>query len=105
LNIVTNDQELFTMEHSTAILEDANRKIEAAAKSAESGESSNAKAEGASNDRDNDNRSKDSNNERRNKRKGNWNDKPLRHGSQGGRGGRNDNKRHKKGDMGRGEYL
>nr|POE62266.1 trna pseudouridine synthase 1 [Quercus suber] len=37
------------------------------------------------------------------KRKGNFQDTRMRHGSQ--RGGRNDNKRHKKGDLGRGEYF
>ncbi|SMR48770.1 unnamed protein product [Zymoseptoria tritici ST99CH_1E4] len=95
------------MEHSTAILEDANRKIEAAAKSAETGGSSNTQTDGTSNDRDNDDRPRNFNNDRGKKRKGAFNDKPMRHGSRGGggRGGRNDNKRHKKGDMGRGEYF
>jgi tRNA pseudouridine38-40 synthase len=36
------------------------------------------------------------------KRKGNFSDARLRHG---GKGFRDDNKRHKKGDMGRGKYL
>jgi tRNA pseudouridine38-40 synthase len=38
----------------------------------------------------------------RGKRKGNFQDSRMQHG---GRGFRDDNKRHKKGDMGRGEYL
>lgn len=42
------------------------------------------------------------NNFSRRKRKGDFPDSRMR---QGGRGGHNDNKRHKKGDMGRAEYL
>lgn len=49
-------------------------------------------------------RPKDSNNDdSSHKRKGNFHDSRMRHGSQ--RGGRNDHKRHKKGDLGRGAYL
>ena len=43
------------------------------------------------------------NNYNRRKRKGDFGDARMQHGSR--RGGRHDNKRHKKGDMGRGEYL
>ena len=45
------------------------------------------------------------NNYNRRKRKGDFHDARQQHGSKGGRGGRDDNKRHKKGDMGRGDYL
>lgn len=85
------------MEHSTAILEDANKIIEKAAKSGEaaSGESSSKTPHHEKNGR------RDHQDDRR-KRKGNFKDDTIRHGSGGGR---NNNKRHKKGDMGRGEYL
>lgn len=83
------------MEHSTAILEDAGNKIDTIA----------AKPEASSSDKPNDTpNGKERDGENSRKRKGNWQDKSLQHGSRGG-GGRNDNKRHKKGDLGRGEYL
>lgn len=89
------------MEHSTAILEDASNAIEGAAKSppvpstAESSKSRDRTDDGEG-DRSNDH-------ERRGKRKGNFNnDRCKGHGSRGGRG---NNKRHKKGDLGRAEYL
>lgn len=89
------------MEHSTAILEDAKNSIEGAAQSApgadvaESRKSREKRSDEGDEDRSN-------NYGRRNKRKGNFHDKNMQHGS---RGGRNDSKRHKKGDMGRAEYL
>lgn len=85
------------MEHSTAILEDAKRTIDNAAKSGEagSGESSHKASHNEKNER------RDNQDDRR-KRKGNFKDDSVR---QGGGRGRNDNKRHKKGDLGRGEYL
>ncbi|KAF2171704.1 hypothetical protein M409DRAFT_63318 [Zasmidium cellare ATCC 36951] len=89
------------MEHSTAILEDAKNAIEGAAQSApgpdaaESSKSREKRSDEGDEDRSN-------NYGRRNKRKGNFHDKNMQHGS---RGGRNDSKRHKKGDMGRAEYF
>jgi tRNA pseudouridine38-40 synthase len=85
------------MEHSNAILQDASNKIDDAARSAPAPDpsQSNGAASGQ-----NEKKSDDRRDER--KRKGNWQNSSMHHGS---RGGRNDNKRHKKGDMGRGEYL
>ncbi|EME84829.1 uncharacterized protein MYCFIDRAFT_135121 [Pseudocercospora fijiensis CIRAD86] len=88
------------MEHSAAILEDATKNIEAAAKP---GASSSSKPDGKSNDHSRDDRRSKHDDGSSRKRKGNWQDKSLQHGSRGG--GRNDNKRHKKGDMGRAEYF
>ncbi|KAF7196252.1 tRNA pseudouridine synthase 1 [Pseudocercospora fuligena] len=88
------------MEHSAAILEDANKNVEAAAKP-EASSSSKADDKRADHSRDDRRSRHDGENSR--KRKGNWQDKSLQHGSRGG--GRNDNKRHKKGDMGRAEYF
>lgn len=94
-----HDHSRATMEHSTAILEDAGKKIDNAA--AEQKPKREDQSDHASSSRTNgkkfDNRRDDR------KRKGNWNDNSVR---QGGRGGKfNDNKRHKKSDLGRGDYL
>lgn len=85
------------MEHSTAILEDAKRTIDNAAKAVQTstGESSSKTSHHEKSER------RDHQDDRR-KRKGNFKDDTIRHG---GGGGRNNNKRHKKGDLGRGEYL
>nr|POF17126.1 trna pseudouridine synthase 1 [Quercus suber] len=79
------------MEHSHAILEDAGQTIDKAMEDHSSRPSGGEQ---------NGNKAKDG---RGHKRKGNFHDTRMRHGSQ--RGGRNDNKRHKKGDLGRGEYF
>ena len=86
------------MDHATAILEDAGKAID---KSAEQQDTA-SKPEAAPNvtDGDDDKREK-SDNPR--KRKGNYPDASIRHGGRGR--GDGDDKRHKKGDMGRGEYL
>lgn len=85
------------MEHSTAILEDANKSIEAAASKDKPTESSkmdkDAPADGSN--------EHPTNNYSRRKRKA-FADSSMRHGS---RGGFDKHKRHKKGDMGRSEYL
>ena len=90
------------MEHSTAIMEDAGNAIEGATTSKTDSnsrnESSNANAENGK-----------QNNYDRRKRKADFGGSGMHHGGRGGRnargGGPGDNKRHKKGDMGRGEYL
>lgn len=99
--LTLNAQVLVSMEHSTAILEDAKKTIEGAAQSAPA---ANTAESSKSRDRRADNEDKGRSNDhgRRNKRKGNFHDSNLQHGS---RGGRNNNKRHKKGDLGRAEYL
>lgn len=83
-----------SMEHSAAILDDASKAIEAAASVAQS-EHHGAREAGAEDE------SQQRNNYDRRKRKHDGSE----HNTQRGRGGRNDNKRHKKGDMGRAEYL
>ena len=90
------------MEHSTAILEDAGKAIDAAAASSSLKTSLDFESTNP------DNEARPQNNYNRRKRKGGFPDSSMHQGSQrGGRGGggRNNNKRHKKGDMGRGEYL
>jgi len=98
------------MEHSTAIMGDAGKAIDEAVEQSrrtaprtqsetgdgQPGEAS--KSTGYDEDRQ-------ANNYQRRKRKGDFHDARQQHGSRGGRGGRDDNKRYKKGDMGRGEYL
>lgn len=87
------------MDHSTAILERAGDAIEAGAKEAveqmenTSGDKAKTATDGDDGDRED--------NDKRGKRKRDFPDHSIR---QGGRG-RNDGKRHKKGDMGRGDYL
>ena len=105
-----NAHVLAKMEHSTAIMQDAGKAIDQAAKQPNHDGDSNDKEEGRSNrgkastssvyDED-----RQTNNYNRRKRKVDFHDARQQHGSKGGRGGRDDNKRHKKGDMGRGDYL
>ncbi|KAK4625988.1 tRNA pseudouridine synthase 1 [Fulvia fulva] len=93
------------MDHSTAILDDAGKKIDNAAKASSSdrnGESSRSNNDRGEKRHDKPYQSRHNQGNDR-KRKGNFNDSSMHHGSR--RGGRNDNKRHKKGDMGRGEYF
>lgn len=92
------------MDHATAILEDAGKAIDKSAgqqqpeNAAPKPEATTHATETAGDD---DSRAK-SDNPR--KRKGNYPDYSIRQG--GGRGRANDdNKRHKKGDMGRADYL
>ena len=87
------------MDHSTAIMEDAGKVAEQAANSDQP-----IKTEGP-NDAPSDSTANVYDSERRShdrKRKGDFHIDRQQFGS---RGGRNDGKRHKKGDMGRGEYL
>lgn len=88
------------MEHSTAIMEDAGDAIEGAAASSvpltEAG-SSKTNKRARTDDRD------EENNYDRRKRKRDFSESSMRHGSRGGSFG--DNKRHKGGDMGRKAYL
>lgn len=90
------------MEHSAAILEDASNTIETAAKSATADDQATSSKMDQS-EKTSDRKDGKSNNNDRNKRKRDFPDSSMHHGSR--RGGRNDNKRHKKGDMGRSEYL
>ncbi|EME45184.1 hypothetical protein DOTSEDRAFT_87604 [Dothistroma septosporum NZE10] len=95
------------MDHSTAILEDSGKKTDNAAKSSSSDRQGESGRSSHGNDRGEQRHDKPyqsrHNQQSDRKRKGNWNDSSMQHGSR--RGGRNDNKRHKKGDMGRGEYF
>ncbi|CAK4032276.1 tRNA pseudouridine synthase 1 [Lecanosticta acicola] len=84
------------MEHSTAILDDANKAIEAAASKTEAAEPRKTGSETPAGSDE-----KTDNNHNRHKRKG-FSDRGMQHGARGGRG---NNKRHKKGDMGRSEYF
>lgn len=91
------------MDHSTAILERVGDAIEAGAKEAteqmdRTGDQTETAANNDSDTRQGSDRADDG---KRGKRKRDFPDHSIR---QGGRG-RNDNKRHKKGDMGRREYL
>ena len=97
-----------TMEHSAAIMQDAGKAIDGKGegeqkKPIDSSSGNMGDSAQASNSRDEGRRT---NNYDQRKRKANYHDSSMHHGSRGGRGGgRNDNKRHKKNDMGRGEYL
>lgn len=93
-----------TMELSAAIMEDAGKAIDDTEKPTGSVNtlSTNEHATPDSRNEPNDGEQRTNNYSRR-KRKGDFGDARMQHGSR--RGGRNDNKRHKKGDMGRGEYL
>ena len=93
------------MDHSTAIMEDAGAAIDKAAAlpAADPAPAQDAGAEQPAGD-DGEQASKNGDNQR--KRKGNFPDSSLRHGSRkGGRQSDGDNKRHKKVDMGRADYL
>lgn len=87
------------MEHSAAIMEDAGKAIDGQDKPSGS---VNVLASNDSPQRLNDDEQR-TNNYNRRKRKGDFGDARMQHGSR--RGGRDDHKRHKKGDMGRAEYL
>lgn len=93
------------MEHSTAIMEDAGKAIDGREQPASSVNTTSTTTREASASRSDHNEGGDSrtNNYGRRKRKGDFGDSRMQHGSR--RGGRQDNKRHKKGDMGRAEYL
>lgn len=96
------------MEHSHAVLQDAGNAIEGASKSQQEAPVQSSKMDSAEHKNQSNDKSSDRDRDQR-KRKGNFKDSRMQHGSRGGRGGggggRNDNKRHKKGDMGRSEYL
>lgn len=101
------------MDHSTAILEDANKAVQAAESAQNAPATGDIKSEPmepseaappTGNAYDEERKSNDR------KRKADFPSDRQAFGSRGkdgggGRGGRNDGKRHKKGDMGRGEYL
>lgn len=94
------------MEHSNAILEDAGKAIDAAASSLPMAENSDTISHPAEDSSDS--RRLDKHNNR--KRKADFPDARMRYGSRKGKGDGRDNRsgddrRHKKGDMGRGEYL
>lgn len=97
------------MDHSAAIMEDAGAAIDKAAAppATDSPASAPTPAQTDSADQtqgDSEQPSGNGNNQR--KRKGNFPDSSIRHGSRkGGRQSDGDNKRHKKGDMGRADYL
>lgn len=95
------------MDHSTAIMEDAGAAIDKAAAAppaADPAPAQDAGAEQPAGDGEQAASNGNSNNQR--KRKGNFPDSSLRHGSRkGGRQSDGDNKRHKKVDMGRADYL
>ena len=99
-----NAHQSHTMDHSTAIMEDAGAVIDKAAAppAADPAPAQDAGAEQSAGDGEQ--ASKNGDNQR--KRKGNFPDSSLRHGSRkGGRQTDGDNKRHKKVDMGRADYL
>lgn len=87
------------MEHSTAILEDANKTIEAAASQTTDAQQDGSKPSRKPRDMDSNKVHTNNHDRRRGKRKHEGDDS-----RQGSRGGRNDNKRHKKGDLGRADY-
>lgn len=94
------------MDHSTAIMEDAGAAIDKAAAppAADPAPAQGAGAEQPAGDGEQASSNGNGNNQR--KRKGNFPDSSLRHGSRkGGRQSDADNKRHKKVDMGRADYL
>lgn len=83
------------MDHSTAILEDAGKAIDGAKVSEQH---TDAKPVDYAAERQH-------NSDNRRKRKGDFPSDRQQYGSRGPNGGRNEPKRHKKGDLGRGEYL
>lgn len=93
------------MEHSTAILEDAGNQIDkAAVDNTPVKTEPDIKTEPIEQQDSKDAQKSDDRRRNDRKRKGKWQDNSssMHFGS---KGGRNDNKRHKKGDMGRAEYL
>jgi hypothetical protein len=92
------------MDHSTAIMEDAGAAIDKAAAppAADPAPAQDAVAGQPSGDGE----QASNNGDRQRKRKGNFPGSSIRHGSRkGGRQPDGDNKRHKKVDMGRADYL
>lgn len=96
--------EAIAMEHSAAIMEDAGKAIDGAEPSSSTAPESHSRKHNEG-DRSND-RGRENNYDRR-KRKRDFSDSSVRHGSRGGNRGRQhgDNKRHQKGDLGRAAYL
>ena len=93
------------MEHSTAIMEDAAKAIEGVSTSSKVPEEGSSSKLGETAQSES---GKPQNNYNRRERKADFQDSSMHHGSRGRggrRGGHRDNKRRKKGDMGRGEYL
>lgn len=96
------------MDHSTAIVEDAGAVIEKAAAppAADSPASAPAQNNNDVEQPTGDSEQPANNGDNQRKRKGHFPDSSIRHGSRkGGRQSDGDNKRHKKGDMGRADYL
>ena len=95
-----------TMEHSAAIMQDAGKAIDGKGEGEQKRPIDTSGTVGDSAQASNRDEGRRTNNYDQRKRKANYHDSSMYHGSRGGRGGgRNDNKRHKKNDMGRGEYL
>lgn len=109
--VLINAVLLLTMEHTTAILEDTCRAVEAdvSAKPPSSLVDPVAKSDSTSGEVPSDyaaERHANNDNRLQRKRKGEWTHDRQQHGSHGSaKRGRNDGRRHSKGDMGRGEYL
>lgn len=99
------------MDHSTAIMEEAGAVIDKAAAppAADSPAAAPAPVQSNAVDQpeggDNDGEKPSNNGDNQRKRKGNFPDSSIRHGSRRGGKSDGDNKRHKKGDMGRADYL
>ena len=103
------------MDHSTAIMEEAGAVIDKAAappatdSPAAAPASAPAPAQSDAADQpggDNDGEKPSDNGDNQRKRKGNFPDSSIRHGSRrGGKQSDGDKKRHKKGDMGTADYL
>lgn len=98
------------MDHSTAIMEEAGAIIDkAAAPPATDSPAAPAPVQSDTADKlegDNDDEKASNDGDNQRKRKGNFPDSSIRHGSRrGGKQSDGDNKRHKKGDMGRADYL
>ena len=91
------------MEHSRAIMEDAGQAIEGDASSSKASDAPNKQTQLRNSSSDGDRKT---NNYERRKRKGDFHDSSMRHGSKRGRfDDSRDNRRNKKSDLGRGEYL
>jgi hypothetical protein len=96
------------MDHSTAIMEDAGKAIDKAAAppAADSPAPTAAQSNTAEQPAGDSEQSANNGGDNQRKRKGNFPDSSIRHGSRkGGRQPDGDNKRHKKVDMGRADYL
>ena len=91
------------MDHATAILEDAGKAIDKTVDQARSTASESSAAAPIAAEPTGGDDGPNGDNSR--KRKANYPDYSIRQGGRGRGRGVGDNKRHKKGDMGRGEYL